>query len=74
MSRHIDSENILVFPVSNEVAAFLAEQLLQREELKLKKIEKTNPENSFVIFEQGDASFSRKKMLPIIKDVLRAKP
>jgi hypothetical protein len=65
--------NILIFPVSNEVAGFLADQLLQREELKLAKVE-TNPENTYVIFKQGDAAFSRKKILPIIKDVLRQKP
>jgi inorganic pyrophosphatase/exopolyphosphatase len=65
--------NILIFPVSNEVAGFLADQLLQREELKLAKVEASS-ENTYVIFKQGDAAFSRKKILPIIKDVLRQKP
>jgi hypothetical protein len=63
--------DIVIYPVSedNEAGA-LAERLAVVEELQLSR---ESPPKSFIVhFRQGDVSYSRKKILPIIKSILRS--
>ena len=66
------ARDILIYPVSTAdqgPASILANQLLQCEQLKLSKLEGDFSTNDVIVFKQGDASFSRKKILPIIKQI-----
>ena len=65
--------DILIYPAAATAATILATQLPLREELKLSKPKIDISMNDVVVFKQGDASFSRKKMLPIIKKLLQTK-
>ena len=59
--------DILIYPITITSARKLAEKLRQWPELKLEKV--ILAERSFEVFRQADASFSRKKILPIIKNI-----
>ena len=61
--------DILIYPVTEDsVAGVLADRLAELEELQLSR---ESPLKSVVVqFRQGDVSFSRKKILPIIKSIL----
>jgi len=62
--------DILIYPVNEDnVAGVLADRLAEREELRLSR--EPPLESAIVLFKQGDVSFSRKKILPIIKSILR---
>ncbi len=62
--------DILIYPVTDEnMAGVLADRLPEREELLLSR--ESPLKSAIVLFRQGDVSFSRKKILPIIKSILR---
>jgi len=68
------ARNILIYPVTSKQAQFLSAKLQLHPELKLMKTEEGTVDDSFIMFHQGDASFSRKKILPIIKSIFRDQP
>ena len=68
------ARDILIYPVSpadQGPASILAKQLVQCEQLKLLKLEGDASLNDVIVYKQGDASFSRKKILPIIKRIFQ---
>ena len=69
------ARDILIYPVwlpaDQGPASILANQLVQCEQLKLLKLEGDASLNDVIVYKQGDASFSRKKILPIIKRIFQ---
>jgi len=64
--------NLAIFPIAsdNQLTDAILKKLPQFEELKLQDCN-TNAAN-IRIFGQGDVSYSRKKVMPIIKDIINA--
>lgn len=62
--------DLAVYPTNDcELTKNLLEKLPKYDELKLQKID-TSCDGNICVFNQGDVSFSRKKVMPLIKDIM----
>jgi len=62
--------DLAVYPTNDcELTKNILENLPKYDELKLQEID-TSCDGKFCVFSQGDVSFSRKKVMPLIKDIM----